>query len=379
MSEEKDLDDLPEGPLVEVINYSDVDSQMDDFERSVALNERLLTKLQEYELMLLDASSLPAMLDVLLISARAHFELTDVRLVLYDPQDTVVDLMLDDLDYGDQLQFVQDTFDIQQLYGATPRAEVLPSDDTRIEKAFPNRKHSESVVLLPLVREGQMVGSLHWDGLDASVLSSSAEMDFLAHLSVVIVICYENCVNAERLSQLSLLDPLTRLSNERAFAMELRKEISRAQRHQKPLTLVLLKVDDFADINDNYGHLSGDFALTSISNLISNMLRDTDLVARCGIDLFAALLPACPENKGQEISERMRSEAEFMEIDDRRGANLFASLSVGMTTWNPQTYPAVNMEQLANQMRNGSRQALERSQEKGGNRVVVTRLTTMFV
>jgi GGDEF domain-containing protein len=109
------------------------------------------------------------------------------------------------------------------------------------------------------------------------------------------------------------------------------------------------------------------------------MLRDTDLVARCGIDLFAALLPACPENKGQEISERMRSEAEFMEIDDRRGANLFASLSVGMTTWNPQTYPAVNMEQLANQMRNGSRQALERSREKGGNRVVVTRLTTMFV
>jgi diguanylate cyclase (GGDEF)-like protein len=352
---------------------------MHDFERSVALNERLLTKLQEYELMLLEASSLPAMLDVLLISARAHFELTDVRLVLYDPQDTVVDLMLDDLDYGDQLQFVQDTFDIQQLYGATPRAEVLPSDDTRIEKAFPNRKHSESVVLLPLVRDGQMVGSLHWDGLDASALSSSVEMDFLVHLSAVIVICYENCVNAERLSQLSLLDPLTRLSNERAFAMELRKEISRAQRHQKPLTLVLLKVDDFADINDNYGHLSGDFALKSISNLISNMLRDTDLVARCGIDLFAALLPACPENKGQEISERMRSEAEFMEIDDRRGANLFASLSVGMTTWNPQTYPAVNMEQLANQMRNGSRQALERSREKGGNRVVVTRLTTMFV
>lgn len=379
MSEEKDLDDLVGAPVIEVITYSDVDSQMEDFARSVALNERLLMKLQEYELMLLDASSLPAMLDTLLISALSHFGLDQIRLVLYDPQDTVTELMLPDLDYGDRLQFVHDTFDIQQLYGATPRAEILASGDPRVEKALPDGEHSESLVLLPLVREGQLVGSLHWGGLDASALTSQAEMDYIVHLSAVITICYENCVNAERLSQLSLLDPLTRLSNERAFAMELRKEISRAQRNQKPLTLVLLRVDDFADINGNYGHLSGDFALKAISNLISTMLRDTDLVARCGIDLFAALLPACPEIKGQEIGEKLRSEAEFMEIDDRRGANLFANLSVGLTSWNPQTYPAVNMEQLANQMRNGARQALERAREKGGNRVVVTRLTTMIV
>lgn len=379
MSEEEDLQELPEGRVIEVINYSDVDSQMEDFARSVALNERLLVKLQEYELMLLDASSLPAMLHVLLVAGLSHFELSSISLVLYDPQDTVAELIPPDLEYGDRLRFVQDAFDMQRLYGATPRAEILSVDDPRSEEALPGDARIESVVLLPLVRDEQMVGSLHWSGLDASALGSSAEMDFIEHLSAVIAICYENCVNAERLSQLSLLDPLTRLSNDRAFAMELRKEISRAQRHQKPMTMLLFKVDDFRDINDNYGHLSGDFALKAIGKLINAMVRDTDLVARCGADLFAALLPSCPETKGQEIAERMRSESEFMEIDDRRGANLFASLSIGMTSWNPQTYPAVNMEQLANQMRNAARQALDRALQNGGNRVVVTRLTTMIV
>ena len=137
-----------------------------------------------------------------------------------------------------------------------------------------------------------------------------------------ISICVDNCLNAERLSQLSLLDALTRLSNERAFHMELRKEIARAHRSQKSLTLLFIEVDDFADIADNYGHLSADYTLKAVANHISRMLRRTDLLARSDTARFALLLPACSEAKGHEIAERMRSDTEFMEIDDGSGANL---------------------------------------------------------
>jgi len=109
------------------------------------------------------------------------------------------------------------------------------------------------------------------------------------------------------------------------------------------------------------------------------MLRRTDLIARLDGARFALLLPACSESKGQEIAERMRSDTEFMEIDDGRGANLFASLSIGLTTWNPQNYPAINMEQLAGQVKSTALQGLRRAAEAGGNRVTVSRLTAMLV
>lgn len=379
MSGFEDDEPLPPPPAVEVISYTDIDAQMGAFVRSVELNERLLHRLQDYELMLLEASSLPAMLDVLLNAAPEHFSLSSVRLVLHDPGRELSELMIDDLDYGAALVLQEDSFGIQQLYGAQPEVELLGAGDKRLQQAFPNSPNVSSGLLLPLLRDGRIMGSLQWGDLRDDVVNAGAEMDFIAHLAAIISICLENCINAERLSQLSLLDPLTRLSNERAFGMELRKEISRAQRNQKPLSLMLLKVDDFKDINEHYGHLSGDFALKAVARLVAAMLRTTDLVARCHGDLFAVLLPACSEVKAQDIAGRMRSEAEFMEIDDRRGASLFASLSLGLTNWNPQSYPAVNMEQLSQQMRAAARQALDRAREAGGNRVVVTRLTTMIV
>ena len=363
----------------DAISYSDVDSQMGEFLRKVELNERILHRLQQYELMLLDASSLPALLDVLLLATPRQFGLTAVGLTLYDPEGLIKELAPDDLHFDKVLSLEHDSFEMQRLYGATPTVEVIDYDDARLDKVMIDDSTAQSAVLLPLVRGDMLVGSFHWLSTDVEPFASEVEVDFIQHLAAIITICLENCVNSERLSQLSLLDPLTRLSNGRAFEMELRKEIARAQRGQKSLTLVFIEVDDFKDVADNYGHLSADFTLKSLSAHMAQMLRSTDLIARCGPSRFALLLPACGESKGHEIAERMRSDTEFMEIDDGRGANLFASLSMGLSTWHPKNYPAVNMEQLAGQIQTTAGQALQRSADGGGNRVSVSRLTTMLV
>ncbi len=361
------------------ISYSDVDSQMGDFARTVEMNERILQQLQAYELMLLDAESLPALLDVLLITTREHFGLAAANLTLWDAEGAIAELLPGDVNYGDALKQVRDSFDLQQLFGVDPRIEVIDVAERNAEQALEVDDKVEKLVLLPLMRDGHVVGSFQWGSNQKSTFNTHVEMDFIAHLAAIIGICLENCVNAERLSQLSLLDPVTRLSNQRAFGLELRKEISRAQRSQKALTLLLMHVDDYKHITDSYGHLSGDHVLKAIGNKIASMLRHTDYLARIAPDQFGILLPACGEAKGQEIAERMRSETEFMEIDDGRGANLFASLAVGVTSWNPQNYPAVNMEQLAGQLQATAGQALRRAVGAGGNRVALNRLTTLLV
>ncbi len=376
-TEDDDLVIDPSGNSPEVISYSDVDSQMGEFARNVELNERILQRLQQYELMLLDAANLPALLDVLLLSTTTHFSLAGVSLRLHDADGSLSELMPGDLHY-DKLKVESDSFDMQQLYGATPEVEVLDLSDPR-SQVVADIEGAQRVVLLPLVRDGMLVGSFHWAAVSDDAFSQVVEIDIMNHLAAIIAICLENCANAERLSQLSLLDPLTRLSNQRALDMELRKEISRSHRNQKALTVLLIEVDDFRDIADNYGHLAGDFTLKAVAGHIAQMLRRTDHLARCAVDRFALLLPACSEAKGQEIAERIRSETEFMEIDDGRGANLFASLSVGLVSWNPQNYPAINMEQLAGQIQTTVQQGLRRAASAGGNRVSVARLTTMLV
>lgn len=380
MNPEDDNDDLDGNAAApEVITYSDIDSQMGEFTRSVELNERILQRLQQYELMLLDASNLPALLDVLIFATPAHFSLIGISLRLHDPEGRIAESIASNQIYGECLALESDSFDMQRLYGVTPEVELLAVDDTRGAELNEAYKGMQAALMLPLVRDSLLVGSFHWASPDAESFSSPVEMTFISHLAAIIAICLENCLNSERISELSLLDPLTRLSNQRALDMELRKEISRAQRNRKPLTVALIDVDGFKDIADNYGHLAGDFTLKAIARHLAQMLRHTDHLARCDTSRFAVLLPACAETKGHEIAERLRSDTEFMEIDDGRGANLFASLSVGLVTWNPQSYPAINMEQLAKQVVSTAQQAVRKATAGGGNRVAIARLTTMLV
>jgi two-component system cell cycle response regulator len=361
------------------LSYRDIDAQMERFARNVEMNERLSLQLQQYELMLLEAASLAALLDILLRSTREHFELCGASLTLYDPRQIITELMPSGLDYGADLHLVTDSFDMQQRYGVRPEVEIVDVSALPDPQLLVCASEPATLVMLPLMRDGQLVGSFHWGCSERGAFASHGEREFMAHLAGIIAICLDNCVNAQRLSRLSLLDPVTRTGNARAFGMELRKEIARAQGHHKPLALLQIRVDEFPDINRRYGHLSGDYAIRAIATQIARMLRATDYIARSGLDQFALLLPACTEAKAQEVAERMRSEIEFMEIDDRRGANLFASLSVGLTCWSPKSYPAVNMEHLAEQVNNSAVQAMERAADLGGNRISVVRLTTMMV
>jgi diguanylate cyclase (GGDEF)-like protein len=110
----------------------------------------------------------------------------------------------------------------------------------------------------------------------------------------------------ERTKRLAATDPLTRVANRRGLDEALRRELSRAQRAGKPLSLLLLDVDGLKAINDTLGHPAGDRALRAVARCARQALRRGDLVARIGGDEFAVLLPETDEEGARAIAQRIR-------------------------------------------------------------------------
>lgn len=99
----------------------------------------------------------------------------------------------------------------------------------------------------------------------------------------------------EAISDLVMRDGLTEVFNKRKFEEELEREWARSKRYNRPLSLLVVDLDDFKTINDNYGHLCGDFALKQVASAVRETLRPEQLMARVGGDEFAVL---CPETDG---------------------------------------------------------------------------------
>lgn len=106
--------------------------------------------------------------------------------------------------------------------------------------------------------------------------------------------------------QLSNSDEMTGLANYRYCSEMLQKEVERAYRYNRPLTLMMIDIDDFKACNDTYGHLAGDQVLKQIATLIKKTTRDSDLVARYGGEEFTVLLPETTEEEAQVVAERIR-------------------------------------------------------------------------
>ena len=101
-----------------------------------------------------------------------------------------------------------------------------------------------------------------------------------------------------RLEALATTDPLTRVLNRRALLDRLTAEVDRARRFDSSLTLLLLDVDHFKQINDTAGHLAGDSVLRQLGALLEDAVRKVDVVARYGGEEFVAILPETSADGG---------------------------------------------------------------------------------
>jgi two-component system cell cycle response regulator len=144
----------------------------------------------------------------------------------------------------------------------------------------------------------------------------------------------------EEIHRLVIIDALTDVPNRRHFMEFLTRELARAGRYERALTLILLDIDCFKAINDQNGHLSGDAVLRLLAARIKPIVRAEELLARYGGEEFAVVLPECPRDTGLAAAERIRSlvEAEPFPAKDRM---LHVTISLGLATTTPDEPLAV--------------------------------------
>ena len=114
----------------------------------------------------------------------------------------------------------------------------------------------------------------------------------------------------EKLADLATLDGLTGLKNHRVFHERLNEEFTRAQRYKSPLSMFIMDIDHFKAYNDTHGHPAGDEVLRSVSALLTDNCRATDIVARYGGEEFVVVLPQTGYDGAQVIAERCRARIE---------------------------------------------------------------------
>lgn len=132
------------------------------------------------------------------------------------------------------------------------------------------------------------------------------------------------------LSQLSNTDSLTGLANRRYFDKVAAKEVSRARRSGLSLTMMIIDIDHFKEVNDTHGHLAGDLCLAKLASAIRSVVsRQSDLIARFGGEEFAVILPDTSADDAMRVAERVRREIADIHID-YQGVSLSVTASIGV-------------------------------------------------
>ena len=163
-----------------------------------------------------------------------------------------------------------------------------------------------------------------------------------------------------QLEKANRTDGLTGAANRRYWEESLHREFLRARRYQQPLSLLMLDLDHFKRINDNFGHKMGDTVLISVVNCIRPLLRDNDLLGRYGGEEFGLLLPQTTLEGALEVAERLRKAVEALRFAAQ--PELRVSLSIGVQTLSGQHQQP---EQLVNQ----ADMALYQAKRQGRNQV----------
>ncbi|MCB1843707.1 MAG: sensor domain-containing diguanylate cyclase [Halioglobus sp.] len=345
----------------------------------LTINRYLYHQVQQLEHMLLRAPDLEALLEILLVSMPRHFSFRVAELWLYDPEEVLSHLIVGVHRYGQSLRLLDDVFPIQDLYELEPDVMLIDATDSRMFDVLTSEQGIDAALLMPLTDGGRMIGSLHMGLQDDFLNLGREEQDLLAHLAAMIAACFKSGVSRQQISQITLLDPLTEISNLRGFERDIAREIARSRRAESPLTVLMMEIDGFDDLFEHYGERRGNFVVRKVAERLSSDLRQTDFLARLERPRFAILLPNSGEIVAQEVAQRMRRDIEEFPIDDGRGAVLQVCLSIGMVTWEPQQYPAVDMPRLAKQMEAVGNAGLETAKSRGGNCVAQARLSTMMV
>jgi diguanylate cyclase (GGDEF)-like protein len=166
------------------------------------------------------------------------------------------------------------------------------------------------------------------------------------------------------LKELSEKDGLTGAYNRRYFMQIFDKEFSIAKRYKNKLSILLIDIDNFKEVNDTYGHAGGDAVLKRFVIFCEDILRDSDLFGRYGGEEFIVMLPSTPSLGAAIIAERIRANIEEMSVTYEKQTIKF-TISIGVSQ-------ALDTDSNSNAVLTRTDSALYQAKKKGRNRIEIS-------
>lgn len=218
---------------------------------------------------------------------------------------------------------------VRRLFNATAPIVVA---DTRSDHGFPSEFiepfRVKSFISVPVVVEDKIVGLLTCAETSRRRSYTAHEISLFGALAGEAEIAMRNALHYERALEAARRDPLTGLSNRRAFHERLAAEVELARRHERNVSLVVLDIDRFKLTNDTWGHLAGDRALQRFAAFLAGLLRGEDDVYRLGGDEFALILPDTPCQGAVAMADRLRRNVERARLGNGDGLRFTVSAGV---------------------------------------------------
>lgn len=168
----------------------------------------------------------------------------------------------------------------------------------------------------------------------------------------------------QELEYMARFDPLTGVANRRHFVEMVEAEMARSSRYGKQLSILMVDIDQFKEVNDVYGHQAGDIILQALCETCKIVLRAFDIVGRWGGDEFAILLPETPPAIAPQVAERLRDAIENTVVDLEMHSPLRFSVSIGCASRNAK-------DDSLDTLLNVADKALYDAKRTGRNRVCV--------
>jgi diguanylate cyclase (GGDEF)-like protein len=164
---------------------------------------------------------------------------------------------------------------------------------------------TDSRMCIPLVSFGQTLGVLVLDSERAGAFHSN-DTQPLESVADICANAIQNAHYVDRVKQLAYLDGLTGIFNRRYFELRMAEEIERARRYDSGMGVIMIDIDQFKRLNDEFGHLLGDEVLRQVSSILHQQLRKIDVVCRYGGEEFAILLSQTSPQHSLAVAEKLR-------------------------------------------------------------------------
>lgn len=169
---------------------------------------------------------------------------------------------------------------------------------------------SSDQLILPLIHRERPLGALVILPKN-SILLKNKNSELLSTLLNILVMSLNNAQEYNKIKKMTIRDGLTGVYNQKGFKEFIECEFQKARRYKRPVSMIMIDVDNFKAINDSLGHLAGDYVLIELAKRLNNALRKTDILVRYGGDEFAIILPDTKMNEAEVLIDRILSSVKY--------------------------------------------------------------------